>query len=123
MALLAAVYRRPLETFDPLIPAISKRLESIGLEANALSVVARRDVLSVRMSVVAPELESSYGRYNPDLASSVWPGMGASAGDEVVGLYHLGLKKQTEQGHTEYPLKPQVATEALLREMTKLRDI
>ena len=86
--------------------------------------MARRDVLSVRMSVVvAPEPESSYGRYNPDLASSVWPDMDASAGDEVVGLYHLGLRKQTEQGHTEYLIKPQVATEALFREMMKDQNI
>jgi hypothetical protein len=41
-----------LATFEPLLPKIQSRLETLYNEANQLSIIARRDVLSVRMSVV-----------------------------------------------------------------------
>jgi hypothetical protein len=119
-ALFAMVHRQSPETFGPLIPKISARLETMFQEANRLSVMVRRDVLSVRMSVIiGPGLENNYLPYNPDVVSSVWPDMGVVAGDEVIGLYKFGLLKQTEQGEVGYAIKPEVVTGALLREMAK----
>ncbi|KAJ7207968.1 hypothetical protein GGX14DRAFT_634623 [Mycena pura] len=118
---LAWVYRQPLETFEPLNSKIQTRLSSIYDEAQKLAIMVRRDLLSVRMSVVCPKLNNTYPPYNPESMSGVWPDMGPMAGDEVLGLYHFGLKKQTEIAEVSYLIKPEVTTEALLREMAIVR--
>lgn len=103
-----------------MVPTIQSRLASLYDEANRISVIARRDVLSVRMSVVtAPESKGVYLPFDPKMAIGVWPDMGVSAGDEVIGLYKFGLRKQTERGESSYLIKPEVITAALLRFLTK----
>lgn len=94
---------------------IQSRLRALHKEANDLSVLVRRDVLSVRMSVttvIAPT-------FDPDCANSVWPEMGATAGDAVVGRYKFGLIKLMEDGEFSFLAKPEVATTALIRETSK----
>ncbi|KAJ6491571.1 hypothetical protein DFH09DRAFT_1338451 [Mycena vulgaris] len=120
VALFAMVHRQPFEIFEPLIKTISTRLAPIFEEANRLSIMVRRDVLSVRMSVVVgPGPENNYLPYNPDVVSSVWPDMEVVAGDEVIALYKFGLKRETEKAQVHLLIKPQVTTAALLREMAK----
>ncbi|KAJ7021477.1 hypothetical protein C8F04DRAFT_1273694 [Mycena alexandri] len=126
VTMLAWVYRQPPETFQSLFSKIGARVESLFDEAGKLSILVRRDVLSVRMSVVVAAARSDgFLPYNPDRVSSVWPDMGteaddeAKAGDEVVTLYKFGLKRQTEDGHISYLLKPEVATGAFLRELAR----
>ncbi|KAJ6558126.1 hypothetical protein B0H19DRAFT_1261675 [Mycena capillaripes] len=127
ITLLAWVYRQPLETFEPLIPKIQSQLASLYDEARHLALVARRDVLSVRMLVVVgpteprvdPNAVEKYLPYNPDAVTSVYPEMKVAAGDEVIGLYKFGLKRLTEKGQVSHLIKPEVTTTALLREMAK----
>lgn len=59
--------------------------------------------------------------YDPQSEDSIWPEMGAKAGDEVIGVYGLGLQKSTPTGHTVVVVKPKVITNALLREIEKKR--
>ncbi|KAJ7911571.1 hypothetical protein B0H13DRAFT_1614390 [Mycena leptocephala] len=124
VALLAWAYRQPLETFEPLIPKIQSQLASLYEEASKLSVIVRRDVLSVRMSVVVapvdPKAANDYLPYNPDAVTSVWPDMKVVAGDEVIALYKFGLKKYNENRQIHRLIKPEVTTTALLREMAKI---
>ncbi|KAJ7629514.1 hypothetical protein DFH06DRAFT_1005878 [Mycena polygramma] len=115
----ASAYSRPIETFEPILLKIRTRLESIFAEAHQLSIIARRDVLSVRMSIsAAPEcLDGRLLLFHPDRMDSVWADMGAEMGDEVISLYKFGLKRQSEQGDVSYLVKPEVGTAALLRWM------
>ncbi|KAJ7764839.1 hypothetical protein B0H16DRAFT_430117 [Mycena metata] len=124
--MLAWVYRQPPETFQSLFSKIGAQVGSLFDDAGKLSILVRRDVLSVRMSVVVAAARSNgFLPYNPDRVGSVWPDMGAEvgdeakAGDEVVTLYKFGLKKQTEHGHISYLLKPEVTTGAFLRELAR----
>jgi hypothetical protein len=123
VTLLAWTYRQPLATFEPLLPKIQSRLETLYKEANQLSIIARRDVLSVRMSVVVaptgPAGPTDYLPYDTNAVASVWPDMKTVEGDEVIALHKFGLEKVDEKGQLGRLIKPEVATTALLREMAK----
>ncbi|KAJ7186850.1 hypothetical protein C8R46DRAFT_280815 [Mycena filopes] len=124
--LFSWVYCQPWETFRPLFPKIGAQVLSLFEEANRLSLLIRRDVLSVRMSVIiAPATSADYLPFDPECVSSVWPDMGVEAGDgvkagdEVLTVYKFGLRRQTEDGRISHMLKPEVATRALLRQLAR----
>jgi hypothetical protein len=94
---------------------IHSRLLALYQEARDLCISVRRDILSVRMSVVS----GVNPHFDPECANSVWPEMGAVAGDEVVGRYRFGLIKLAEGGQVSCLIKPEVATMALIRETAK----
>ncbi|KAJ6515204.1 hypothetical protein C8R47DRAFT_507309 [Mycena vitilis] len=123
VALLSWAYRQPLETFQHLLPKIQSQLDPLYEEAHKLAIIARRDVLSVRMSIVVaptvPKTDDQYLPYDPDAVSSVWPDMPAAAGDAVIALYKFGLSKQDEKMVISRLIKSEVTTSALLREMAK----
>ncbi|KAF7361374.1 hypothetical protein MSAN_01170200 [Mycena sanguinolenta] len=123
ISLLAFAYRQPLGTFEPLLPSVQNRLETLYNEANEISIVARRDILSSRMTVVVAPTGAQgvedYLPYNTDSVTSVWPDMGPSDGDGIIGLYKFGLDKTGEDGRLTCLIKPEVVTTALLREMAK----
>ncbi|KAF7328905.1 hypothetical protein MVEN_02520200 [Mycena venus] len=123
VALFAWAYRQPLQTFEPLLPKIQTRLQTLYTEASQLSVMARRDVLCVRMAVtvapIGPKGVEDYLSYNNDAVTSVWPDMKVVEGDEVIALYKFGLKKSNEKGQMARLIKPEVVTTALLREVAK----
>ncbi|KAJ7074580.1 hypothetical protein C8F01DRAFT_971807 [Mycena amicta] len=115
-------YQQPVETFHAA--AFKTQLDSLAAifdDALKLATTVRRDVLSVRMSIVCPEQddETNYPPYDSRSLNAVWPDMGVVEGDEVIGLFHLGLQRRTEQGRVSLLVKPQVTTAALLREMSK----
>ncbi|KAJ6510552.1 hypothetical protein C8R45DRAFT_813992 [Mycena sanguinolenta] len=123
ITLLAFAYRQHLETFQPLLPNLQNRLETLYSEANEISITTRRDVLSVRMKVVVAPTGArgieDYLPYNSDAVAAVWPDMGVMDGDGIVGLYKFGLDKTGEDGRLNCLIKPEVVTTALLREMAK----
>ncbi|KAF8147761.1 hypothetical protein K438DRAFT_1779861 [Mycena galopus ATCC 62051] len=103
-----------------LTPKIRSRLETIYNEANQLSIMARRDVLSVRMAVVVgADAKGNHLPYDPNSMASVWPDMKLVDGDEVIALYKFGLKKSNEKGQLARLIKPEVVTTALLRDLAK----
>lgn len=90
-------------------------MDAIVRDAHHLSLVVKRDILSVRMSVT---LGGRLGRpFDPQAEESVWPEMGAKAGDPVIGHYSLGLQKCTANGEIIPLVRPRVITSALLREI------
>ncbi|KAJ7641480.1 hypothetical protein FB45DRAFT_358217 [Roridomyces roridus] len=103
--------------------SILPKLRTLFNEAENLAIRARRDVLSVRMSIITLSLNSppsSSTLYDPRDADLVWPDMGIEKGDEVVGRYKFGLKRLGEDGvRLDYLVKPQVTTTALVRETSK----
>jgi hypothetical protein len=101
--------------FDDMFDAIHSRLVALYKEANELGILVKRDILSVRMSVTSVTVDV----FDPNHASSVWPEMGAAAGDEIVGRYRFGLSKRAEDGEFSCLTKPEVATTALIRETSK----
>ncbi|KAJ7747694.1 hypothetical protein DFH07DRAFT_962494 [Mycena maculata] len=117
VTLLAWAHCQPLETFTPLLPTIQNRLASLYDEASRISVIVRRDLLSVRMSVIAPDQEAVCSPFEPDIVNGAWPDMGVAAGDEVIGFFKFGLRRQTEKGEVSHLIKPEVTTSALLRYM------
>ncbi|KAJ7153013.1 hypothetical protein C8R46DRAFT_1228562 [Mycena filopes] len=126
VGLFSWVYRQPWDTFEPLFSKIEAQVLSLFEEANRLSLLVRRDVLSVRMSVIiAPATSADYLLFDPECVSSVWPDMGVEAGDgvkagdEVLTVYKFGLRRQTEGGHISHMLKPEVTTGALLRQLAR----
>ncbi|KAF7290594.1 hypothetical protein MIND_01299500 [Mycena indigotica] len=118
-------YQQPPETFRcDAFTAPLAALDKLFQEAEKLALSIRTDVLSVRMSVFLPRLNSKeeYGPYNPGAMEAVWSDMGSVEGDKVLTVYHLGLRKQTQSdqgGAFTTMIRPQVATMALLREMEK----
>ncbi|KAJ7280221.1 hypothetical protein C8J57DRAFT_1174932 [Mycena rebaudengoi] len=120
VTLLSRAHRQPLKTFEPLMAKLHTSLDSIYDEAYRLSITARRDILSARMSIITiPQSGKNSLTFNPDLMGSVWPDMGPAPNDAVIAPYKFGLKKETELGEVIYLIKPEVATTALLREMKK----
>ncbi|KAJ6632565.1 hypothetical protein B0H10DRAFT_19123 [Mycena sp. CBHHK59/15] len=117
LAMLAWAYRVPVSTFSDSTEIVCSGLDALFDEANKLVINCRRDVLSVCMSIiVAPH--SAHGDFlpfDPERSSSVWPEMGAAAGDQVVGMYKFGLQRLTESREISYLLLPQVATAALMK--------
>ncbi|KAJ7764841.1 hypothetical protein B0H16DRAFT_1310330 [Mycena metata] len=113
--LLAQAHGLTPTQFEDMSDALFSGLRAMYKEANELSVSVRRDILSVRMTVTTV----SATHFDPNLACSVWPEMGAAAGDEIVGRYKFGLMKVTETGERFDLMKPEVATTALIRETSK----
>jgi len=103
---LAWAYCVPMTQFQPLSASIQKELTAIYRDAHELSVVIKRDILSVRISVTGSS-EPSAG-FDPRMTESVWPEMGAKQGDDVLGDYSLGLMKRTETGEISFPTRPKV---------------
>ncbi|KAL0949367.1 hypothetical protein HGRIS_009436 [Hohenbuehelia grisea] len=118
VAFLAWSYSMPHGTFDRT--ELVKDLTTIFWDAHQLSIIIKRDVLSVRLTVVlAPRDHVSHSHLplHPGLSTSAWPTMGEKQGDKVIGTYKLGLDAQTEHGGVRHLLKPEVVTEALLRSL------
>ncbi|KAJ7641483.1 hypothetical protein FB45DRAFT_738189 [Roridomyces roridus] len=118
--LLAWAYRQPLATFEPLGPTAEKRLQGLYDEAARLSLTVRRDILSVRMSIVAPiKTDDGYPPFDTRSAHTPWPDMGTETGDEVIGLYRFGLRKEAERAAPAFIVRPEVTTAVLLRFVAK----
>ncbi|KAJ7640458.1 hypothetical protein DFH06DRAFT_1000668 [Mycena polygramma] len=115
VALLAWAHRLPREKFEDMSSGIHSGLVALYSEANELGILVRRDILSVRMSIVSANIPV----FDPTYVNSVWPEMGAAAGDEVVGQYKFGLVKIAEGGDFTCMVKPEVVTMALIRETSK----
>jgi hypothetical protein len=103
--------------FESIEQNVSKELSSLFRDAHELSVVLKRDILSVRMSVVLASGQEC--RFNPQEADSIWPEMGVKPGDDILGDYSLGLNKRTKTGETTFSTLPKVFTTALIREVVK----
>ncbi|KAJ6515202.1 hypothetical protein C8R47DRAFT_961309 [Mycena vitilis] len=115
VVLLAWAHGLPRENFEDMSGGIHSGLLALYSEANELGILVRRDILSVRMSIVSANMPI----FDPTYANSVWPEMGAAAGDEVVGQYKFGLIKLGEGGDCTWMVRPAVATMALIREASK----
>lgn len=94
---------------------IEKSLLQIFSDSFELSVIIKRDVLSVRMHVMMYKDDS----YQDFMAEDIYPDMGARNGDKILGQYNFGLLRQTHDGNVEYIVKPKVTTAALLREIIR----
>jgi len=99
-------------------------LAAIFQDAHLLSVVIKRDILSVRMSVIGNPMVGP-ACFDPCQVDSVWPEMGVQDDDCIIGLYNFGLQKLNETGDTFFITLPKVITSALLREVQQQqsRDI
>lgn len=85
-----------------------------------LSVIIKRDVLSVRMSVIRGPTALP-APFNPHLLKSAWPEMAIQGDELTIGYYNLGLQKLTDAGHTYNITLPMVVTSTLLRDVQNLR--
>jgi hypothetical protein len=108
-------HRQAWSTFTPFLQEMQDDLKAIFFQANYLAVMVQRDVLTVRLFVDIPlGLDTEYGLYDPDSVDNAWASMKAVKGDPMIGLYHLGLWKETEEGSWRIK-KSSVTTAALLR--------
>lgn len=80
-----------------------------------LSVIIRRDVLSVALSLTICE----GNLFNTAGMDSPWPEMGGATGDSILGQYALGLTKTSDTQVIKHILKPKAITVALLRQIEK----
>ncbi|KZP34681.1 hypothetical protein FIBSPDRAFT_846797 [Athelia psychrophila] len=115
---IAWAYGQHATTFHPIRAKLLQNITAVMHDAHELSLVLKRDILSVR---VMAALRHRGGPYDPQFEDSVWPEMGAQAGDRVIGVYGLGLQKVTPAGDNVAVVKPKVITSALLREIEKER--
>ncbi|KAF7293206.1 hypothetical protein HMN09_01198700 [Mycena chlorophos] len=111
--LLAFAFRREPDAFQTLGPAIEAALVSLYEEAKAVSTTMRRDVLSDRLSAHCPTGVNAIP-FDHTQMTAVWE-MGDKDADEIVGLYHFGLREENQDGIQSYVAKPAVVTVALLR--------
>nr|GAT48565.1 predicted protein [Mycena chlorophos] len=111
--LLAFAFRREPDAFQTLGPAIEAALAGMYEEAKAVSTTMRRDVLSDRLSAHCPTGVNAIP-FDHTQMTAVWE-MGDKDGDEIVGLYHFGLREENSDGIQSYVAKPAVVTVALLR--------
>jgi hypothetical protein len=94
---------------------VEQGLGEIYENARQLSVIMKRDVVSIQASIILGSVaEDSHGSNE-----TIWAEMGEMAGDLVVGDYGLGLVKTYEDGKTTVLLRAKVATEALIRHASK----
>jgi hypothetical protein len=113
----SGAYGVPAMVFESIKQNVVKELILLFRDAHELSVVLKRDILSVRMSVVLASRQES--GFNPQKAESIWPEMGAKPGDHILGDYSLGLDKCTKTGEIAFSTLPKVFTTALIREVDK----
>jgi hypothetical protein len=106
-------YRIPLTSLNSIERKIINGLTVIFRNAHELSVITKRDILSTRISVVVAPISPS--GFNPLEADTPWSGMGAKAGDDVLGHYSFGLFKRTQVAAASYLILPKVSTTALIR--------
>ncbi|KZP22892.1 hypothetical protein FIBSPDRAFT_1043258 [Athelia psychrophila] len=112
---IAWAYGQPTTIFDHIREKILRDITAVVRDAHQLSLVLKRDILSVRTMVT---LDAGIDRpFDPQNEQSVWPDMGAKAGDQVIGVYGLGLGKTTSSGQVVQILRPTVITTALLQEI------
>ncbi|KAJ7736713.1 hypothetical protein DFH07DRAFT_722836, partial [Mycena maculata] len=115
IALLAWAHGLSHAEFEPMSDMIHSGLLALYKEANNLAILARRDILSVHMTIDSMTVPV----FNPQYANAMWPEMGARAGDDVVAQYRFGLLKLREDGEISCMVKPEVVTTALIRETSK----
>lgn len=119
IARIAWTYGQPRATFEtdssPLGATLVRDIHAIVRDAYELSIVMKRDVSSVRLSVC---MDGKLNRpYDIRKEDNAWPQMRARAGDVVVGNYGFGLKRQVEDGGVSFVVLPRVVTTALLRDV------
>nr|GAT46592.1 predicted protein [Mycena chlorophos] len=110
MEIFAIAYELPVDTFAPLNVPILNDLSALYTSASQLALAIRRDVVTVRLSVAFPRRSPTFGSFptfdRDEMVSH--RGQERHNGEELVGLYHIGLRKQTENGETTYVIKPAV---------------
>jgi hypothetical protein len=109
---LAITSRQPRATFNSLIDAMQSRVGKIVGSARALGITAATDMVSVRV-------RTALGTQDNGSKEVLWPEMEWRDGDKDLGTYSLGLMKIDEQGRSGVLLKSKVATEALMRYVTR----
>lgn len=120
VARIAWAYGLPATTMQPVAPSLLKELTVIFRDAHELSIVIKRDILSVRMSItVYKHLDQAF---EPAEGECVWSEMGVKPDDIVIGYYGLGLEKRTETGEVFCLTMPRVITAALLRQVDSHSD-
>lgn len=115
VTILAWAYNMPMSTFHSLSDGLRKCVAAVYESAHELSIILKRDILSVRMSVVlGPHPGSSFDSSG---AHRVWPEMEGRDVDNVIGYFALGLTRTTPGGDMSYLTMPTVTTESLIREV------
>jgi hypothetical protein len=94
---------------------IEEGLGDIYESAGELSVVMKRDVVSVQAEIIL----GSKSADKDGAIETIWAEMGEQTGDRVIGDCGLGVSKTYEDGRTVVLLRAQVATEALIRYVSR----
>ncbi|KAF7293248.1 hypothetical protein HMN09_01203000 [Mycena chlorophos] len=111
MEIFAIAYELPVDTFAPLNEPLLTSLSVLYTSASELALAIRRDVVTVRLSVAFPRRSPTFGSFptfDHDEMVAHRGGRERLDGEELVGLYHIGLRKQTENGETTFVIKPAV---------------
>ncbi|KAJ7117907.1 hypothetical protein C8R43DRAFT_1242033 [Mycena crocata] len=114
ITLLAWAFGLSPPEFEGMANMIRSGLLVLHKEAHELSILLRRDIVSVRMSITSLDSLDALV-FDPKYVNSVWPEMGTREGDEVVGRYKFGLSKMLDSGQSFCLIKPEVTTAALIR--------
>ncbi|TFK51569.1 hypothetical protein OE88DRAFT_1659670 [Heliocybe sulcata] len=109
---IAVAYGSPHQNFDSIRGDIAEELRTLYTKASELSLVLRRDVMSVRLAVTIVR----NGIFDGVMMDCQWSEMGVNDRDGVLGAYGLGLSKATADGQRWSLARPKVVTEALFRE-------
>lgn len=116
-------YSLPSAAYLDLQATTKKHLTTLFQDSLELSLLIKRDILSVRMFVTRAEgIEGDFAPFDSQQMDSVWPEMGPKSGDAVLGTYKLGLAKSMEGGGIVHLSRPQVITAALLREVNGVEN-
>lgn len=102
------------ETRTKLHGEVVEGLLKLYTMAHELSLIMKRDVLSVKLSVIG----SASGAFNSRSSTALWDSadMASINGDIIIGCYSLGLFKYTKDDRSgSFMLLPKVITSALLR--------
>ncbi|KAF7971563.1 hypothetical protein HWV62_20332 [Athelia sp. TMB] len=117
---IAWAYGQPRHVFEQItsLPSTLLRdMDAIVRDAYELSIVMKRDVSSVRLSVY---LDDRLNRpFDIRKEQNAWPQMRSQEGDIAVGNYSFGLQRHVEDGGVSFLALPRVVTTALLREVER----
>lgn len=93
-------------------------LHSLFFKAHSLSSIIRQEIVTSRLSITRGYCQADPpSKFNPLTTTSVWPDMGATKKDNVLGSYRFGLMQEHENGGTTILIQPEVVTTALLRHL------
>jgi hypothetical protein len=119
---LARGLSRNEEDFSDIRKDATLGMEKLFEEALQVSILVKRDMISVKLCVVLSPPPDIMPTIDLDRVDIQWPVRGGPPAQHVLGTYSLGLIKIDEFDHRTVLIRPRVITDQILH-LTRVENV